>query len=91
MYVEARGHACSVGSARAVRTRVTTDLFRCFSSDCAKLLILAGQGACACVCVNERARESERERGCALVLQHERRGRQTVMMLVSYSAQVRAR
>lgn len=62
MYVEARGHACSVGSARAVRTRVTTDLFRCFSSDCAKLLILAGQGACACVCVNERARESERER-----------------------------
>lgn len=54
---------------RALRTRVTTGLFHHFSSDCATPLMLAGQGARARVCMNGSS--------CVLVLQHERRGRQT--------------
>lgn len=36
-----------------VLTRVSPGLFRRFSSYCAMLLMLAGQGACACGCMNE--------------------------------------
>jgi len=59
--------------------------------------MLAGQGASACVLarvsVYRRGSDTHTDthRDCVLVLQHEHRGRQTVMMLVSYIVHVRAR